>query len=561
MVVEESCEGCGAPLPKPDDTGWVTCESCGRSYQVAEPKPEPVAEPPAVTINIEGLGDLSEAMSAAGGTPAAMRGKAGWLGCIPVVVLLVVGTSIFFSVKGCASDARDAIEQIQKGFQTPSNAISLSGSVTPIGTTDGGTDVAMVTQVNEGSTTTRRITRVRFGPGGAKELWSSPIGSSDSRAEVAVAGSTLFSGIGATLRAHAVDTGVVRWSTKLSDKVTSACPECFQVVGSTLVVKTDDGYLYGFGPTSSEPLWSRRLNSTQGGVSVVAGKLYLVDEPTDSAETTPVVTLDPRSGKSLHKVRPACPVSDRTPWKLELGAGTPIHAVPGSTDVVAVFGFGDGCAARWDPNGTEMTWTLRMEGASSIDQDGVLVGAKHLVATTSGTIVSVDLATGRGALLGGLTDASASADRIVGDTLIGDTVSTRGTTKGGLAAWNLADGKLLWSTPLPGGAKVFERTRYHSTEALFDDAPRSLVVPDGSKLRVWTFRGEDRSFSVQTLDPRTGDLGTPTRRDFESRYDSGTPSVGIDLIDAQRVLISVDSLTQAIPVSGAGDIATFPKQD
>jgi outer membrane protein assembly factor BamB len=560
VVEEESCEGCGAPLPKPDDKGWVTCASCGRSYQVAEPTPEPTVEPPAVTINIAGLGDLTEAVTAAG-TPTAVGRKAGWLGCIPGVVVLVVGVVIFASVRSCASDARDAIDQVKKAFTTPSNAIALSGSFAQVDAEGSATEGVVVAQENEGSTTTRRIVRIRFGPDGLDELWrSEPIGASDSRAEAALAGDTLFTATGSTLRAYTDSSGSLKWSTKLSDKVTTSCPTCFVAVGRNLVVKTDDGYLYGFGAGSPEPLWSRRLNSAQGGVSVAQGKLFLVDDPKDAAETTPVVTLDPATGSSLHKIRPACPESDSTPWKLELGAGDRIHAVPGSKDVVAAFGFGDSCVARWDPNGSAMAWTLRLEGASSLDDDKLLIGAQHLVVQASGAMVSVDLATGQGALLPFPPDTSATTDRIVGDTLIGDTVSTRGTTRGGLAAWDLASGKLLWATRAPSGAQPASRTRYHSSDALFDEQPRFVLVPDGKALRVWVFEGPEHTFSVTSIDPRTGDLGTPKRREYQRQWDSGTPSLTVESIDARRVVVAVDNLLQAIPVSGEGTIATFPKK-
>ena len=105
----------------------------------------------------------------------------------------------------------------------------------------------------------------------------------------------------------------------------------------------------------------------------------------------------------------------------------------------------------------------------------------------------------------------------MGRTLVALTVTTRGTPRGGLAGWDLASGERTWANASLGAAQPVSTGPYHSSDALFDGSPRSLVVPFDGGLNVFVFEGTNRTFSVAPLDLATGELGAGVRRAFLTR--------------------------------------------
>jgi hypothetical protein len=253
---------------------------------------------------------------------------------------------------------------------------------------------------------------------------------------------------------------------------------------------------------------------------------------------------------------PTCPKEADTPWDLELAPGDPVHAVGETDDLVAVFGFGDVCVVRWNAESGEVSWTSRLIGATSVRDQDVFVGDRDLVvATTDAVLVTVDLATGVAVQLDAPTDTMIEVDSIVGRTLVAATATTRGTPRRGLAAWDLERAERLFAVRLPGDPSP---TTDFSSDALFDGSPVFVLAPTVDGASVFTFEGEGRTFAATPIDLADGTLGTEVRRAFLSRYDSGTPSVSIEAVDPDRVIITVDSLTQAIPITGRGAVVGFP---
>jgi len=276
----------------------------------------------------------------------------------------------------------------------------------------------------------------------------------------------------------------------------------------------------------------------------------------------PVLLVDPASGKTIRATTPRCPKSADTPWDLATSAGDQVRGVPGGQDVYAVFGFGDTCVARWNPANGAIRWTSRLTGLGSYDEDEIVDSEQDLVLGTNGNVVvAVDLTTGKAKQLEVTGDVVATPSQIVGRTLVALTVTTRGTPKGGLAAWNLASGERRWANASLGTAVPVSRGSNQPSDALFDGTPRSLLVPAGDGLNAFVFEGTDRTFSVSPVDLETGQLGTEVRRGFATRYDSGTVSLTVEGQDGDRLVVSIDNLLQTLPVSGRGDIVTFPEKN
>jgi outer membrane protein assembly factor BamB len=492
------------------------------------------------------------------------RSTARRVGCaiVPIGIVMALSFGIVGAVRSCDITTTTSSSD---PFEFDSSKLTLAGSGTVLPATGDRADVVMLLQTSEDSVTTRHVARISF-EGDESELeWQSEALPDDSyRVEVAVVDDTLFAGVDDELYALDAKTGETRWKTTLRDKLTSGCTTCFAAVRGRVAIRTTDAYVTAYGTRSAEPLWSERLNSTQGSMSVVGDRLFIVDDAEADDAPVPVALVDPANGKTIRTTTPQCPKGQNTPWDLAMSAGDEVLPVPGSSDVFAVFGFGDGCVVRWAPESGAIKWTSRLDGLGSIDADEVLTGERDLVIGTTGSpIVTVYLPNGKARVLDPMSgDVGAEPSQIVGRTLVAMTVTTRGTPRGGLAAWDLSTGQRTWANASLGTAQpATSGAGSHSSDALFDDTSRSLLVPVGDGLNVFVFEGTNRTFRVSPLDLTTGDLGTEVRRAFFTRYDSGTVSLTVEGQSGPRLIVSIDNLLQSLPVSGKGDIVPYPEKD
>ncbi len=583
MVGPTVCR-CGASLPSPDLVGLATCPSCGRVTRVADPAelaadPQPTTDegdregagwptPPvaapvptgtgwAAPPPIPGAPTPPPPASSSASPPSNVGRTAGKVGCalVPLIIGVVVVAVIVSAVRSCDVSTPGDVFGID-GIDT---LITLSGTATVLDAGPEGIDLVATTQTSDTGGVDRRLSRVRFGPDGPTEVWrSQELSDSVSDVEVAQVGDVLFAAYGDRLLALDEATGETRWATTLRDQVTVNCDDCFAAVGDHLVVRTTDAYVTAYGTASAEPRWSNRLRSPSGSIATPGPHLLVVDDPEDPSATTPVVTLDPATGKRIAALAPTCTRGEDGSWDVELSPGDPVHAVPGSDDVVAVFGFGDSCVVRWNPADGAVRWTSRLNGASTIDDDSVVVGPKDIAMGVGTALVTVDLATGAAKLLEVPADTQAVPDRIVGRTLVADTTSTRGTPRGGLAAWDLRTGERRWANRDLGTATAASRNGF--SDALFDGSPRFVVVPEGADgLAVVVFDGTQGTFTSRTVDLATGDLGAPVKRAYLREYE-GIASLDVEAITDDQLVVSIDNLLQVLPSSGQGPVWSYPPQ-
>ena len=595
MAESSVCTKCGAALPAPDAVGLITCPSCGTVTKADAPAsplvpPTPSAPPaapplsgwPAPPVAAPPLGQWSAPAGVAGapdtavpppyaGSPApsaadgsGASGVARKAGCfvVPAVVLVIVGGSLFGALRSCQDATKDVATGFHSVTTSTSSQITLSGSATLLPADGPDAHVIVTVQDSKDSVTTRRLAKVAFTAAGSKSIWqSAPLADDADRAEIATVGDTLFAGIDDKLLALDAATGATRWTTTLHDKVTTGCPSCFAAVRGRLVVRTADAYVTAYGTTSGESLWSRRLNSTSGSISVVGDRLFVVDDPEDPSAATPVTLTDPGTGHTIRATVPTCPDSKDSYNTVEMASGDRVRAVPGSSDVFAVFGYSDGCVVRWSPATGVTQWTTRLVESGSLQQDEVQVGDRDLVVATNGNkLVTLYLPNGNPRLLAVPADVNAKPDQIVGRTLVADSTTNRGTPKGGLIAWDLGTGERLWAQSSLGSAQPVSSGPYFNSDALFDGTPRFVLVPvAGGGIDLFVFEGTDYTFSVAPLDLGDGHLGTALRRAYLTRYASGTPSLTIEGVDGPRLVVSIDTLLQAIPVSGKGPLVSYPE--
>jgi outer membrane protein assembly factor BamB len=566
---------CGTTLPAPDALGLVTCPSCGRVIKGDDPTPDPppsVGKPPdggeawpapPVIAPTPGAGAGWTPPGSSGGTPAIDLAGMGNLdpgrtvskairfgrGCsIGITVLIFLGVIIGIVI--AVAKGKDAID---KAFNSTSDDITIFNSGSVVATQDGDpTDITVVVQHYD-SSAHRYIARLAVGPDGFTEQWRSPeLPGSTSGAQVAVVGDTLFAAFDDRLWALDRETGEQRWTTFLRDRVTSGCASCVTAVEGKLVVRTTDSWLTGFAPDSQEPAWSRRLVSPSATVSSVGGHLYVADDSAEQGQPSRVHTINPADGRDRRSVALGCPADQRSS-DAEVEPDTVVHAVPGTKDLVAAFGFGSVCVVRWEASTGRVRFAAKLPESATVDQGQVVVGERDIAIGGSSGVGVVSLADGRVRALPEVQDEDASPGAIVGRTLVTSTTTTRGTRRGGLAGWDLDSGQRLWSVQAPGGAQP---ASVSSSDALFEGQPRSVLVSDGLRLRLVVFDGGTRNITVTDVDPRTGDLGRRISDKLGDRG-SGTPSIAIEAIGTTRIVFTVDTRLHMIDLAGGG-LAKYP---
>ncbi|CAN5469414.1 hypothetical protein BH10ACT1_BH10ACT1_36680 [soil metagenome] len=572
------CEGCGTVLPLPDAAGVIRCPSCSRvawtedpsdPYGPEGPAPTPApnpftapssgAAPPFATWTPGPATSAWATTATSGPKPRPDSSHPGnRVGCaITLVIVIAVIGAVTAAIIGVSSGSGPfAALQASKIYPSSGSTIVVPGEASS-------TDlITLATDNGDGSQ--RKLIRVVIDGSGGKETWKSAALPKDLySAQLVIDGDDLWVGGQNHLLLLSLRTGVQKWEATLPDNLTTGCRSCFTVIGSTLVVRTDDAYVTGYSAASNESRWSHRLQNAAGGISIAGPALYVVDDPAKPQDLTQAVQLDPATGNVLKAFTPTCPAGESAPYPIEMGGGDPIAAVPGSTDVVSWFGSGYGCVTRIDTTTGKARWATSLPNGNYPDPDdgGAVIDDTHLlIRQPSAPPIQVDLATGKVRLLEAMPDAQAAPTAIVGTTILGTTTSTRGSAKAGLAAWDLNTGKRLWDRRLPGDSEPVSSGRYRSSDALFDGESRTLLVTGGKTVRLVTFSG-DRTIEIQALDVATGDLGTAVDATLHSRYGTaGTPSLAVESVTPERLVLGVDSIVEVLDLR-TGTASSWPPKN
>lgn len=559
------CKSCGAILPLPDLEGNAACLSCGRNHRVATPDPEP-APPRAEPAGAAGVPWTPDLTVTVARPPKAGR-TGSRLGCLLVVLLLVggIGAGVVVLARSVSTDVQESLDRT---FDFNVSRLSVGGgsvlALDPAGTdgkvVDGaGTAREVAAVVYDGEHDTRFVARLPLTAGDdtPDPVWSSdPFPSGTTDAALAQIGDTLLVGVDDEVWALDAGTGVRAWTAPLPDKVAAGCHTCFTVFADTLVVVTADDQALAFGAASASPRWTRRLVSPAARVVVSPAGVVVADEDPAKPGSELVSVLDPASGSVRSAVTPTCPTRDGGfPFTMNFADG--LVAVPGTSDLVASVSFGSSCLVRWDGSTGQIRWTSFVEAGGALEDDQALVTADRVfVPTADGAMLSVDLATGSFTRLALPADVDAKPAAVSGTVLVAETTTTRGTARGGLAAWDLATGQAAWQVAMPEESKPFTDRLLASSESLFPGSPLSAVVAEGAELRLITFSGDTYTASVRTVDPATGALGQPVSRSFGDG--PGIPSLDVHQVTPSGLLVTADQGVLFLPAAADGQVVGWP---
>ena len=566
------CKSCGAILPLPDMDGHAACLSCGRNHRIATPDPQPAPTPPrSERFDPTGAGDdgvpwTPDLTISVAKVPKRTRTASG-LGCLLSVLLLIGGISAAIVVFA-RSVSTDVKESLDRAFDVDVSRLTLgSGAVLELDAAgadgkvvDGAsavTEVAAVVydpQENARFVARLPLTQGRDTP---DPVWSSDLFPTNVYdASLAQIGDTVLLGVADEVWALDAATGARSWTAPLPDKVSAGCATCFAVFDDTLVVVTEDDQVHAYGTASATPRWTRRLESPSARVVESDAGVVVSDQDPAKPGTQLITVLDPASGAPRSALSPTCPGRDGG-FPTTMNFADSVLAVPGSPDLVGSISFGGTCLVRWDGTTGQVRWTTTAEAGGSLDDDDALITADRLFAPTAdGAMLSVDLATGGSTRLALPPDVTAVPVAVSGSLLVAETTTTRGTTRGGLAAWDLGTGQAVWQSAMPDGSKPFSDRLAGSSESLFPDSPLSTVVAVGTELRLATFSGDTYTASLRTIDPATGALGEP--RSWSFGDGPGTPSLRLHRVTPEGMLITADSGLLFLPFAADAQPVGWP---
>lgn len=526
------CSRCGAMVPLPDGNGVTTCPSCGRRRRSKA----------TATAGTVGASAAADSSSPATGPsyPGGPSGRTGGSGCLRPL-LKVAGVVILLI----------AVITVAGRFERPdpSSIPSHTGAATVVGRsplilpTGSGTDLIVITRDRGGRDPDRHVERLALLDGRTLSRWRSPkITGVASNAVIAASADTVYVAIDNRLWAYDAARGTLRWTTAMADTTAAGCGDCLAVVGDRLVTRTADATVAVYGARSAEPLWSRRLTSPQGTMTVAGPRVLLTDEATPGGGAS-VTTFDPATLTEGHPVTPTCTNADGYEAGLDLGPHT--RAIPGTDDAVAVFGYGTTCVVRWTVTTGAVQPPIPVVTGSmpSIDLPPLVTDEVVAFGTADGPVHLVPLAGGPPIALATPTEVTGQPLFVVDGALVAQTTSTRGSETGGLIAWDVATGATRWTAPLPHGARPVASLVTRTGDVVSDRVARSLVSRDGDAVWVTTFRGgREPAVEVGRLDLGTGTVVDPLRSPLPLLYPTEQPYVSVAPSEGRHVVLTVDAV-------------------
>lgn len=525
MAGPTRCTRCGANLPMAG--GARVCAVCGQFH---EPGPPP------------GRPKQAQMSSRA----ARAKGGAG-VGCL---LFLVIGVPIIVAVGAVvigfrASTGGSGGAGGDDLYPSTGDLLVLPGDL--------GDDPAVVTMATPVGSSERVVALVELEDG---PVWEAPVVPADVySAQFAATDDVVLASVGRAVIGLDRATGDVLWEGEASDVVTPSCHDCFVLVGGTLVVLGDDGEVTAFDPATGEVRWSHRFESVVGQVVPLEDAVLLVDdqadEPPEAALTMTVVR--PEDGSVVTTFRPGCAdeAGRGSEYSISATPRLPVIPVPGTDDVVLVYGSSTSCVQRWTATTGEQRWSrlteARLDWYDAGDVPWALGDTELVLAGYEGWLV-VGLAEG------GVTTVAAPADTMVdpavtvaGDRFVGTVSSTRGTTEWSLVAHDLRGGEEAWTHELGPDLAPAIVGPQSSSASVYDTGIFALTSV-GDDLRLLTVGPPGPRFEVSTIDPATGEVEiagvAPVRTDSPT-----SSSARIDTVRDGQAVVDADGRLQVVDLT------------
>ena len=552
------CTRCGAPLPETD--GPRVCALCGQFHA-------PAGAGPRFGARAAPGGGAPGGSAPAGSAPPprpdgrpdraqmSPRARARGTGAVGCVILLAIGVPIAVVIGALVLAVVGSDDRGDDGAVGGADLAPTTGDllVLPGDLGDDPTVVTMATPIGGDGGRVVALVELEDGP-----VWEASIVPDDVySAQFAATDDVVVASLGRAVVGLDRATGDVLWEGEASDEVHPFCVECFALVDGTLVVTGNDGEVTAFDPASGEVRWEHRFTSPGGRAVPVGDAVLLVDDaPEGHAPSVALgmVLVRPSDGSELSRFTPGCPDEGFSGVEYTVSATPrlPIVPVPGTDDVVLVYGSISSCVQRWDVTTGEQRWSRFIPDADLAvhdfeDRAWAVSDTELVLAAQEGWLV-VGLAEGGAHVVPAAADTMPSATvALAGDRFVAAVSTVRGTPEWSLVAHDLRTGDPLWDRSIGADHEAAVVGPESSSEYVYDST-LFAVLPAGDDLRLLTIGPPGPRFAVAEVDPDSGEGGivgvAPLRTDNPT-------SVGarIDTVRDGRALIDVDGVLQVLDLA------------
>jgi outer membrane protein assembly factor BamB len=335
-------------------------------------------------------------------------------------------------------------------------------------------------------------------------------------------GKSFFTVEGSDLHAYSVQDGSALWQTALPDKL-GYCSECLTVIGSRVIVLTQDYTLQAYDSAGGKLAWTRRLAGYTRGFWIVEDTLLVIDKAEGRGEYS-LLQLNLSDGTAARQIDPECQFeSDYSTEHLD-GSSAVLPDLNSAETVYLIYGYYPGCIERWDLSRGERVW-------QSVDEDGYSPSNDYSILFTEDTLYfayehslwAADTASGRTRLVAQPEDYELVPIAQAGGRLIARAKRTRGTAQYGLWGMDPAAGEKIWQYVFTTGAPLDP-----------PDGASGLVDSDqsawtfrlaGEQLIVLEFTSQPNRMRITALDPQTGNASDEKTIKLKGEDDYFIPTI------------------------------------
>lgn len=521
------CQNCGAKLPAPSAEGTQTCLYCQAVYHVQREAANPQgftivfgsgatqfgSAPPSFGSYATPSTQALDAMVNAGVKTAKWSLMIGLI--VTFVIIAAVAVPLYFAFK----DGFSGFTSSTGGVNVPGAdgidfTFSENGAVLLPGEPNAPAQVLQVGSQYDQVAKASKSSLAKFDLGGKKVSWKAkPFDEIGFSRPMVVDGTNVYVADGAKVRAIKLSDGTDVWTGPLADKISTSCQDCMYLVGTKIVVRTDDGQIQALDTATGASSWNRKVSDIRAR-PIGAGDKVLVLDGSIGEYTLTILNL--ADGAELGTINPAC--ASPSGSAADLGTDSQVIAAPLENAVYVGFGNYNSCWQKYDlanPGTPVMSAYvdkayLNSESSIPVIAEGKIVWGER----SSGAAVGVvDIASSTGQLIAAEENMQFSIAGVTGGKAIVRAKNTRGTAKLSVRAIDLASGAQVWEKSL-GEADSLDPPDESPSDILSDGTSKvSMRVTADGKVTVLTVTGAstDTTAKAETVDAATGvTVGSPS---------------------------------------------------
>ena len=327
---------------------------------------------------------------------------------------------------------------------------------------------------------------------------------------------TIFAASGTNLLAYHKSDGSLEWQAILPDSLNYGDASLL-VTNGRVVVSTVDQAIEAYNAATGAQVWSRRINSYDRTLRLIAGSLVVVDYVGDSYDFS-LIFLDPLTGNEQRVLTPVCIYDEYN--AITIDPDSPLIYDPATNDLIVIPDSYYVCVQRIHlATGNPVWQTIPAENITFSPFGAFPLDTPSSVYFDAGDqLFAVDKTGGALTSLLAVEDYQFLALGVSGDTLLVRAKRTRGTAKFELWGLDTSTSATLWQMDMGTAQPVGPPDEM---VGLIDEEESGFAWHMlAGQLVLVQYQAEPHQMVIQTLDMADGSL--ESERIVELKYVSGT---------------------------------------